>query len=111
MRTVQTFAAICSVFGDIRAVVTDALYNADSATLRRMIEAHEDAAKHILLIAHNPGVQYLVMDYLSEGAASMEVMAKVSSGYPTATATAFEVDVAGRPLFEGLYRPKDLGVS
>ena len=111
MRTSETFMAVCSVFGEIKAVVSDSLYNADSNVLRQMIEANEDTAEQILVIAHNPGVQYLVMEYLNEGAASMDVMSKIVAGYPTATATAFEVDVAGRPLFEGLYRPKDLGAQ
>lgn len=107
-RTRQTFEQVAAVFGGIEAEVNDALYNADSNKLRQFIEAHEDRGQCLLVVAHNPGVQYLVAEYLYEGAAGPEVTDRVRAGYLTATATVFEVDVAGRPTYDGLYRPKDL---
>jgi phosphohistidine phosphatase len=107
-RTLQTFEQVSAVFGGIDSEVNDALYNADSRKLRQFIEAHEDRGDCLLLIAHNPGVQYLVSEYLYEGAAGPEITDRIRGSYPTATATVFEVDVAGRPTYDGLYKPKDL---
>jgi len=106
-RTLETFRAVEGVLGDIPALISKDLYNAGADSLRRLIEAHEDDGACVLVVAHNPGVQYLAADYLFEGAASPDIVAKVQGGYPTATATVFEVDVAGRPTYDGIYLAKD----
>ena len=105
-RTQGTFDQVKSVLGDIPALVSKDLYNADAGKLRQAIEMHEDDGACLLVIAHNPGVQYLVADYLNEGAASLDDIATVSRGYPTAAATVFTVDAAGRPIYDGLYVPE-----
>jgi phosphohistidine phosphatase len=107
-RTRGTFEQIKTVFGDIEAVVLDELYNADSHVIRRLIEANEDRAQCLLVVAHNPGLAYLVVEYMHEGAASLDAVARVATGYPTATATVFAVDVAGRPTYETIFVPKSL---
>lgn len=107
-RTLGTFEQVQSVFGAIPADISEDYYNADSAELRRAVEAHEDKASCVLVIAHNPGLSYLVAEYLEEGAAGLDILSRVQSGYPTATATVFAVDVAGRPLYEALYVAKTL---
>jgi phosphohistidine phosphatase len=107
-RTLGTFEQVKGVFGDIKADINEDYYNADSNVLRHAIEAHEDQAACILVIAHNPGLSYLVGEYLDEGAAGLDIRQRVVSSYPTATATVFMVDVAGRPLYEGLYLAKTL---
>ena len=105
-RTRETFARAESVLGAIPAEVSKDLYNAGADALRRMIEAHEDAGACLLLVAHNPGVQVLVADYLAEGAAGAEIIGQVRGSYPTATATVFEIDAAGRPIYDGIYLAK-----
>lgn len=105
-RTRETFAEVEGVFGTIRAVTSKDFYNAGADALRRFVESHETEGQSMLVVAHNPGIQLLVGDYLFEGAASMSVIEKVRNGYPTATATVFEVDVAGRPTYDGLYVAK-----
>jgi phosphohistidine phosphatase len=102
-RTLETFRQVESVLGEIPALISEDLYNAGADKLLHAIEAHEEDGQCVLVVAHNPGVQYLVADYLFAGAASPDIVAKVQSGYPTATATVFEVDVAGRPLYDGIY--------
>lgn len=102
-RTRGTFAQLCSVMGDMALATSDKLYNAGAKELRQAIEAVEDAHECVLLVAHNPGVHQLVVDYLIAGAQSLSTIDKLHSGYPTATATVFEVDVAGRPVFAGVY--------
>jgi len=106
-RTQETFGQVQTVLGIIPALISDDFYNADSLALRRAVEACEDQASCVLVVAHNPGVQYLAADYLFEGAAGADILDKVRSNYPTATATVFEVDLAGRPTYDGLYLAKD----
>ena len=106
-RTLETFRQVEGVLGEIPALIGKDLYNAGADALRRAVEAHADDGRCLLLVAHNPGVQYLVADYLFEGAASPDIVGKVQNGYPTATATVFEVDVAGRPVYDGIYLAKD----
>lgn len=105
-RTLGTFDVVKTVLGDIPAVVSKDFYNAGSEVLRRAIEAHEADGQCVLMVAHNPGVQYLVAEYLFEGAAGAEITDKVRGNYPTATAAVFEVDAAGRPIYDGLYLAK-----
>ncbi len=108
LRTRQTFEQVSAVFGGIDVKLDKALYNASAQALRAAVEAHEEAGNCILLVAHNPGIQYLAADYMFEGAASANAIEKVRGGFPTATAAVFEIDVAGRALFDGLYLAKDV---
>ncbi|AYG95127.1 histidine phosphatase family protein [Brevundimonas naejangsanensis] len=107
-RTRDTWDAVSEFFGDVDLRVADALYNASADTLRRAVEAAEDEAGCLLLIAHNPGVHQLAVDYLIESAASPSVLDKLSGGFPTAAAAVFRVDVAGRPSYEGWLTPEAL---
>lgn len=105
-RTKGTFAQVQSVMGEVKAEVLDALYNAHGHNLRHAIEAREDSCDCLLVVAHNPGVHQLVVDYLIEGAQSLSTIDKIRTGYPTATATVFDIDVAGRPTYAGVYTAK-----
>ncbi|MCR6658158.1 MAG: histidine phosphatase family protein [Asticcacaulis sp.] len=105
-RTLGTFEAVKAVMGDIPALVSKDFYNAGSEALRRAIETHEEDGHCILVVGHNPGVQYLVAEYLFEGAAGPEITDKVRGNFPTATAAVFEIDAAGRPIYDGLYLAK-----
>ncbi|MBW8882548.1 MAG: histidine phosphatase family protein [Asticcacaulis sp.] len=105
-RTRETFNEVEGVFGPIIALVSKDLYNAGAGALRRAVETHEDDGACVLVVAHNPGVQALVAEYLFEGAAGADIIEKVRGGYPTATATVFEVDVAGRAIYDGIYLAK-----
>lgn len=106
-RTLGTFDQVKSVMGDIKAHISDDLYNADASSLGAIIQAHEEDCHCLLLIAHNPGVQYLVGEYLNQGAAGFDIIAKINSGFPTAAACVFAVDVAGRLVYDGLYLAKE----
>jgi len=105
-RTRDTWDAVSEFFGDVDLRVADALYNASAGALRRAVEAAEDEAGCLLLIAHNPGVHQLAVDYLIESAASPAVLDKMSGGFPTGAAAVFSVDVAGRPSYEGWLTPE-----
>lgn len=105
LRTRQTFEQVEAVFGPIPSIIDKAFYNADAGTLRRLVEAHEDHGLCVLVINHNPGIQSLSVDYMIESAASLSAIDRVRNGFETATAAFFDVDVAGRPVYEGLYSP------
>lgn len=106
-RTQQTFVQVEGVFGGIRAAISKDFYNASAGVLRRFVETNENNGECLLVVAHNPGLQMLAVDYLFEGAAGQDVIDKVRGNYPTATATVFEIDVAGRPTYDGLYLARD----
>nr|WP_313520889.1 histidine phosphatase family protein [Brevundimonas diminuta] len=107
-RTRDTWDGVSEHFGDVELHVSDALYNAPADVLRRAVEAAEDQAGCLLLIAHNPGVHQLAVEYLIESAASPSVLDKMSGGFPTGAAAIFSVDVAGRPFYEGWLTPETL---
>lgn len=105
-RTRQTWDQASEHFGDVELRVSDTLYNASADVLRRAVETVEDAAGCLMLIAHNPGVHQLAVEYLIESAASPSVMDKLAGGFPTGAAAVFTVDVAGRPAYEGWLTPE-----
>ena len=107
-RTHQTRDAVSEAMGAVEVHLSPALYNASADVLRRAVEAAEDTAGCLLLIAHNPGVHQLAVEYLIESAASPGVLDKMSGGFPTGAAAIFTVDVAGRPSYEGWLTPHDL---
>ena len=108
-RTRQTWDLLHDAFGDVQVRETEDLYNGDSRTLRRHIEGAEDEAGCLMVVAHNPGVHLLAVEYLIEGAASPAVLDRMSGGFPPGAAAVFTVDVAGRCTFEGYIQPRDLG--
>lgn len=107
-RTRDTWDAASDHFGDVDLRVDDALYNAPAVALRLAVEMAEDEAGCLLLIAHNPGVHQLAVDYLVESAASPAVLDKMSGGFPPGAAAVFRVDAAGRPSYEGWLTPESL---
>lgn len=108
VRTRQTWEQISDAFGDVDLHIEDALYNAPARTLRSAVEAAEEEAGCLLVLAHNPGVHELAVDYLIESAASHTILDRFSTGFPPASAAIFQVDVAGRCTFEGFLTPADL---
>ena len=73
------------------------------------VEAAEDDAGCLMVVAHNPGVHLLAVEYLVEGAASPAVLDRMSGGFPPGAAAIFTVDAAGRCTFEGFIQPRDPG--
>lgn len=108
VRTRQSWDAAHEALGDVEVRIEPTLYNAESETLRRHVEAVEEEAGCLLILAHNPGVHLLAHDYLVEGAASPAMMERLA-GFPTGAAAIFSVDAAGRPTCEGFLTPRDLG--
>ncbi len=107
-RTRQTWELLHDAFGDVQVREDEPLYNGDSSALRRLVEAGEDEAGCLMVLAHNPGVHALAVEYLVESAASPAVLDRMSGGFPPGAAAVFTVDVAGRCAFEGFLQPRDL---
>lgn len=110
-RTRQTWDLLHDAFGDVDIRDDDALYNAGADTLRRMVEAAEDDAGCLMVVAHNPGIHLLAVEYLIESAASPSVLDRMSGGFPPGSAAIFTVDVAGRCTLEGYLQPRDLAAE
>lgn len=108
-RTRQTWELLQETFGDVEVRLEPKLYNAPAEVLRGFVEAAEDDGGCVLVLAHNPGVHILAHEYLVESAASPSILDKMSAGFPTAAAAAFEVDVAGRCAYDGYFTPKAFG--
>ena len=107
-RTRQTWDLVHDAMGDVEVREDEPLYNGSADTLRRHIEAVEDEAGTLLVLAHNPGVHLLAVEYLIESAASPSVLDRMSGGFPPGAAALFTVDVAGRCTFEGFLQPRDI---
>jgi phosphohistidine phosphatase len=96
-------------FGDVEVRDEPRLYNAPADVLRGFVEASEEEAGCLLVLAHNPGVHALAGDYLSESAASPAILDRLAGGFPTGAAALFTVDAAGRCTYEGFLTPRTLG--
>ena len=107
-RTHQTWEIMSEAFGDVVLDLKPAAYDAPADRLRSMVEDVEDDVGCLLVLAHNPGVHQLAVDYLIEGAASPGVIDRLTAGFPPGAAAVFGVDVAGRRTFEGLILPDEL---
>ena len=107
-RTRETWELMHDAFGDVEVRTESALYNASTDLLRRFVEANEEQAGCMMILAHNPGVHLLALEYLTESAASPAQFDRLSGGFWTAAAALFTVDVAGRCAYEGFLTPQDV---
>lgn len=108
VRTQQTWAQLQDVLGDVEVQIIEHLYDAEAGTLRSEVELNEEDAGCVMVIAHNPGIHQLAVDYLIESAASPSVLDRFTGGFPTAACAVFQVDMAGRPSYEGWLTPASL---
>lgn len=109
VRTRQTWDAMHDALGDVEVRLEPRLYDAAPDVIRRLVEDAEEHSGCLLVLAHNPGVHLLALDYLTESAASPSVLDRMAGGFPTGAAAVFEVDVAGRCGYDGYLTPKALG--
>ena len=105
-RTRETWEQVQEAFGDVEVRVLETLYDAPSDLIRRLVEAEEETAGCLMVVAHNPGVHLLAVEYLSESAASPALLDRMSGGFPPGSAAVFQVDVAGRPTYDGFFTPQ-----
>lgn len=110
-RTRQTWDLLHDAFGDVQIRDDEALFNGGAETLRRHVEAVEDEAGCLMVVAHNPGIHLLAVEYLIEGAASPSVLDRMSGGFPPGAAAIFGVDAAGRRMLEDWLQPRDVAAE
>ncbi|RZJ97709.1 MAG: histidine phosphatase family protein, partial [Brevundimonas sp.] len=81
-RTRETWEGLSESFGDVELSLEASAYDAPAERLRSLVEDREDAAGCLIVLAHNPGVHQLAVDYLIEGAASPGVIDRLTAGFP-----------------------------
>src|SRR5690606_28615614 len=99
-RTRQTWDLLHDAFGDVQIRDDEVLFNGGADALRRLVEQIEDEAGCLMLVAHNPGIHVLAMEYLIESAASPAALDRMTGGFPPGAAAIFSVDAAGRPTLD-----------
>ncbi len=105
-RTRETWAAMEASFPKAKAQVEEELYHADSGSVRREAErAGEDVAT-VMIVGHNPGLQELAVQLLTEGSSPSSLIIRAARQFPTAAAAVFLFDSNGRPAFDGLFFPE-----
>ena len=94
-----------------QAIVFDkALYLADTGTLRETIELYASEDQRLLILAHNPGMDYLV-SYLASTPPPLSDSGKLMT---TCAAAVFSIDSldtlekSGRAELKNLYRPREI---
>ena len=110
MRTRETWAVIESSLPKTKARFEDELYHADSGAVRAEAERAGQGVGAVMVVGHNPGLQELTVQLLTEGAAPASLIARATRQFPTAAVAVFLFDHNGRPHFDGLFFPeRDLG--
>ncbi len=105
-RACGTWEALSPTFPTAEARFDRSLYLADAATLLEAAEAVGGDCDVVLVVAHNPGIQELVVQLLREGSAPASLIARAQRMFPTAAAAVFLIDHNGRPAFDGLFIPE-----
>lgn len=108
-RTRQTWDQVSTAFPKALTKPLAGLYNADAG--RILFEAEAAGAEHdaVMVVGHNPGMHALTIGLLREGGAGPALIARAESRFPTSTIAAFTFDVAGRPVYDGLFYASDHG--
>ena len=110
-RVIETLEEVEQAFGPLPARYDERLYLASPETLMEVAREAQDDVDRLLLVAHNPGLEELVLRLSAKGALRSEAALK----YPTATLAEMRFDVASwrqiRDASGDLFRfirPRDL---
>jgi phosphohistidine phosphatase len=90
IRAVQTYEPIAELLGhSVEAQIDDELYGASGTALLARLRALPEEVGPVLLIAHNPGVQDLLIELARDaGPARLDVL---RAGFPTGALATFRV--------------------
>lgn len=105
-RTRESWAAAEPHFPKARARFDEDLYHADSGCVRREAARAGAGVATVMVVGHNPGLQELAVQLLTEGAAPTSLVSRAARQFPTAAAAVFLFDDNGRPAFDGLFFPE-----
>jgi phosphohistidine phosphatase len=106
LRTRETWELLEAALPDAEVRLMPGLYNAEAATLRRLVEVAGETAKVVMVVAHNPGLQELTVRLLREGESPAAYLARAQRAFPPAAVSIFNFDAAGRAAVEGLFYPE-----
>lgn len=106
LRTRETWAAIEPHLPKAAARFDDELYHADSGSVRHEVERAGAGVGAVMVVGHNPGLQELTVQLLTEGSAPPSLIARAARHFPTAAVSVFLFDDNGRPHFDGLFFPE-----
>ena len=117
VRVTETLDEIIAGYGRTLAPVWDRrLYLASAATLLDVVHGLPDEVDHALLVAHNPGLEDLVLNLAPDVASPLRDA--VEEKYPTASIAELEFDTdtwadvtAGGARLTRFIRPRDLDPS
>lgn len=104
-RTRETWAAVETHFPRAKARFDEELYHADSGSVRREAERAGAETGTVMVVGHNPGLQELTVQLLTEGGSPLSLIMRATRQFPTAAAAVFLFDGHGRPAFDGLFFP------
>ncbi|WP_374469856.1 histidine phosphatase family protein [Phenylobacterium sp.] len=105
-RTRETWAAAEPAFAGAEVRFENELYLADAGFVRQAAEKAGRECRTVLVVGHNPGLQELAVDLLTEGKAPPALVARAARNFPPAAAAVFLIDANGRPSFDGLFYPE-----
>ena len=91
-------------------IVDKALYLADTETLRDSIELYASDKQRLLILAHNPGMDYLV-SYLASSLPPLSASGKLMTTCAVACFTVDSLDALKKPKqaeLTGLFRAKEI---
>ncbi|MBZ5733926.1 histidine phosphatase family protein [Nocardioides sp. TRM66260-LWL] len=92
VRTSQTWESVAAAAGwSDDATYEDALYEAGPETALDLIRETPDEARTLMVVGHNPTMAYLVQ-LLDDGDGDEDASAAISTGYPTAAVTVFDLE-------------------
>jgi phosphohistidine phosphatase len=106
VRTQQTWACAGAMIPDADVVIEDALYDAMPEEIWATIEKAAMDADTVTVVAHNPGLQELAVNLLTEAPSSGPDADLIAAGFPTATVAVFDMQSAGGPRLEDLFNPR-----
>ena len=111
-RTLETASLLLDnlPFTEEDIIVDEALYLADSETLLETIELYASDNQRLLILAHNPGMDYLV-SYLASTSPPLSDSGKLMT---TCAAAVFSIDSfdtlkkSGQAELKNLFRPREI---
>ncbi|WP_019903028.1 histidine phosphatase family protein [Methylobacterium sp. 77] len=113
LRTRSTWDSVSEALGMAEADIVDAIYEAPSSSLLRVIRATPADVRTLLLIGHNPGIQDLALALVGDG--PREATARLSVEFPTAALAVIDIEGdawtefrAGKGRLDRFVTPKGL---
>ncbi len=94
-RTKQTLELISPHLDPVPPVLfRTSLYLASPDEMLKQIKAAKDEYRHLLVLAHNPGLEMLAMTLTNTEQSNQQALAKISEKFPTCALAHFQFDIS-----------------